>query len=65
MKRNYDKHFARYKSGEVFFFSRGFSGETYYMLKNLSKHNTLVLRGLWRPHRPESLMKKVRRFFSQ
>lgn len=38
----YDTHFAACKQADVYFFSRYFNPETFYLLKKLSKNNRLV-----------------------
>lgn len=42
LKEIYSRYFAELKGYELFFFSRGFSGIRFYLLKKLSKRNTLV-----------------------
>ena len=42
LKEIYSRYFAELKGYELFFFSRGFSGIKFYLLKKLSKRNTLV-----------------------
>jgi len=42
LKEIYSRYFAELKGYELFFFSRGFSGIKFYLLKKLSKRNRLV-----------------------
>ena len=42
LKRNYAKYLAEIQGCEVYFFSRGFSGTRYYLLKKLARRNKLV-----------------------
>ena len=42
LKEIWNKYFAELEGCEVFFFSRGFNGLTFYLVKKLSKRNRLV-----------------------
>jgi len=63
LKEFWNKYFAELEACEVFFFSRGFNGLTFYLLKKLSKRNQLLYVSLgslgppyWSKHTPRSII---------
>lgn len=52
LKETHDKYFAQVTGCEIYFFSRSFSGATFYLLNQLSKRNSLIYMPYQPPNSP-------------